>query len=225
MDGGDRQLVEFLEPEPEPVPEPPGAPLTRRRLAVPLACAGLLAALVVVTVDARHGPPAARPAATPSRGTGSLLAEIPQTTPLLRPIPALALLPTPRCPASGCSVLGWVADATLNAVRTAFPDARIVSQMSAFGPSDMGASDPLLAREVQARSGQSTLVIDVVQTGPADVAVVAASSVDVRVTGNAVRAEVRLPAYRIVVRARPAGRTVVPRIRRMLDDPGLMAVR
>jgi hypothetical protein len=220
MDGGHGQLVEFLEPEfqrPDAGPRP-------RRVGVPLAAAAVLAALIAAAVTARPDAPARRPAA-PSPGTGSLLAEIPQRAPLFRPIPPLALVPTPRCPTGGCSVLDWVADATQNAVRTAFPGARVVAQMSAFGPSTMGASDPLLARELTARWRGGTVVVDVVQTGPADVALAGSSPVTVRVAGREVTAEARLPAYRIVVRVQHGDQSVADRLRRMLDDPGLMAVR
>jgi hypothetical protein len=231
MDGGDRPAVEFLDDDPVPGTDEPLPPAGGRlRWLVLGGAAVLVLAGVVVAREAGSGrSPAAAGTATatppavvrapiePAGGPSHLQ----PNRSLLRPVPELLLLPTPRCGGAGCSVLSWVADATLNAITTAFPGEVVERQMSAFAPSasDVGAGHPLLAREVRARHGRESVVVDVIQAlwSPTGSTVRRARA---QVIGIAV-----LPGYVIEVRVLHGRPGSAARVHRLLAEPGLLAVR
>jgi hypothetical protein len=137
----------------------------------------------------------------------------------VRAVPRLALLPTPRCGAS-CVIVDWVADSTAHAVAESFPGGVVQRQMTAFGPRIAAGHHPLLAREVTVRAGKVTVVVDVV---PATGNRWVTPTVDVR--GDVVRGYATRAGYLIAAQVVHGGQDVVGRLRRMLNDPGLMSVR
>lgn len=236
MDGGERPAVEFLDDDPAAGTDevlPPSGSRTRRLVLA--GAAVLVLGGVVVARTAGSGSPSASgrtasPATVSPVGVGATApvgsarsgAQFPPTRSLLRPIPKLLLLPTPHCPGGGCSVLEWAADATLNAITSSFPGEVVERQMSAFAPSasDLGAGHPLFAREVRARHGRETVVIDVLQVPGAGRPDVLVRRVDGEIHGTAL-----VSGYVIAVRVADGRRGSFARVQRLLADPGLMAVR
>jgi len=194
-------------------------------LAVAVAVALMTAVLVARGTSGSRGAQAAssqQPVARPLASSATRVA-LPD---LRQPVPRLQLVPTPTCP-GGCTVLAWVADATLHALDTAFPGAVVQQQMTAFGPHRFGATHPLLAREVRATAGRTEVVIDVVQQADVGRDLVSTQNTAVSVIrrGAVTSADAIVPGYRIVVRVTGGGRAAAHRLRVMLADPGLMAIR
>lgn len=225
MRDGERPAVEFLEsgPDAEPVAGRP-RPAPGRSLLLGLAAVAL-AALAAVAARGLEKGADSRPAAAPATKAAPPI-PAPVTSGsrypgALRPtVPRLELLPTPRCAAAGCAVLDWVADATLYAVERAFPGESVVRQMTAFGPSDAGAAHPLLARELVVHAARTVVVIDVVQAADPKWQVTRVASRGAVVRGSAFTA-----GFKVAVRVVDGGVRAVRQVERLLEDPGLMAVR
>jgi hypothetical protein len=221
MDDGEPPVVEFLDAQPAPGSDELLAGPTHdgRTRTVVLAGTVLVIAAGVLTVrlTADPGPPSAGRSAATAAASAAAPRTSPSQPPLDR-VPALRLLPTPPCRPT-CLVLFWVADAALNAVDAAFPGAVTYYQMSAFTDGQGGPGHPLMARELRARAGSATIVVDVVRSTQSDGLSVGGWATD------RVRAEAEVAGYRVVAQATNGGRISIARMERLVQDPGVLAVR